>query len=316
MQKIGVLLLNMGGPTDIYGVENFLKNIFNDPVILPIKNPLIRKIVSSAIVSKRLEYVKKIYRAIGGGSPIIKHTFSLTQKLNTLDSQRTYSYSMRYSPPFAKDALQEFKDNNINDIVLFSMYPQSSFTTIHSSLNEVHQNLKELEYKPRVRVIEHYYDHEPFYHLITDEIERVLNGEDARDFILILSAHGLPKNVVDKGDTYPQQCQRGLEIISEICKQRGMAFDEIKLSYQSKVGPMKWIKPATSDVIAESKHKKIIIYPIAFSVDNSETDYELRIEYAKLAKSLNVKDYRVCLCMNDSEAFAQMIIDLIAQKCP
>ncbi len=312
--KIGVLLLNMGGPTDIHGVEDFLKNIFNDPLIMPIKSAFVRKMVSQIIASKRLETAKNNYRAIGGGSPLIRHTFNLTKKLNALDSSRLYSYAMRYTPPFANDVLNDLRAQGVNDLILFSMYPQYSSATIYSSLNDIYENLKKLDYAPRVRVVEHFYDYEPFYELVVDEIEATLQGANPKDFILILSTHGLPKSVVDKGDPYPEHCQKGQEIIQKICKQRGLDFDAIKLSYQSKVGPMKWITPSTSDCIAESKHKNIIIYPLAFSIDNSETDYELRIEYKILADKLQIKDYRVCKCLNDADEFANMIINIVNDK--
>ena len=317
VQKTGVLLLNMGGPTDIYGVESFLRNIFNDPLLLPIKNSIIRKLVGNLIVSKRLEIAKQNYKAIGGSSPMAAYTFSLTQKLNSLDSTRLYSYAMRYAAPFAKEALLEFQAKGINDIVLFSMYPQYSSTTIFSSLNDVYQNLKNIkDYKPRVRVIEQFYEYEPFYELIVDEIEKTLESANSKDFILILSAHSLPQSIVDKGDPYVDQCQKGKEIIQKICAKRGLEFSAIKLAYQSKVGPMKWIEPSTKQSIIESKDKNIIIYPLAFSIDNSETIYELGIQYAKLAKDLGISDYRVCACMNDSSAFAKMIIELIEAKYP
>lgn len=313
-QKTGVLLLNMGGPTDIYGVESFLRNLFNDPLLLPIKSSLIRKLVGNLIVSKRLETAKQIYQSIGGSSPIVPHTFSLTKKLNALDSTRTYSYAMRYTPPFAKEALLEFQTKGINDIILFSMYPQYSSTTTFSSFNDIYQNLKRLEYKPRVRVIDQFFEYQPFYEIIVNEIQKTLKSANPQDFILILSAHSLPQSIVDKGDPYPHQCQKGKEIIQDICSQRGLHFSDIRLAYQSKIGPMKWIGPTTKQSIIESKDKNIIIYPIAFSIDNSETIYELGIQYAKLAKDFGISDYRLCSCMNDSDVFAQMIVDLIQAK--
>lgn len=312
--KIGVILLNMGGPTDIYGVEDFLKNIFNDPLILRIKNNFMRKMLANMIITKRLESVKKNYQKIGGGSPIARHTFNLSTTLNDLDSSKLYTYAMRYTPPFCKDVLKDMQKQGINDIVLFSMYPQFSSATTKSSLLDAYESLKALAYKPRVSVVEHFSTYTPFYELIADNIEHTLAGANPNEFVLILSAHSLPQKVVDAGDPYVAHCEEGKRLLTQILKKRGIHFYDIKLSYQSKVGPMRWLKPFTSDTIKESAHQKIIIYPLAFTIDNSETDYELSIEYKALAQQLNVRDYRVCRCFNDNKDFAKMIITLVQDK--
>ena len=311
--KTAVLLLNMGGPTDISGVEPFLKNIFADPLLLPIKNSLIRKMVGNIIVSKRLESVKENYRKIGGYSPLIKHTFALTSALNALDSSKTYSYAMRYSPPFCKDVLANLKAQGVQDLVLFSLYPQFSTATTYSSLLDAKSCLKSLEYAPRVSVVEHFSEYVPFYELIADEIISTLDGADSKEFVLLLSAHGLPKSLIEKGDCYVEHCEKGKQIICKILQSKGVDFAKIVLCFQSKVGPMRWIEPSTKDTISAHKDSKIIIYPLAFTIDNSETDYELKIQYKELADSFGVRDYRVCECLNDKEGFAKVIIDLANQ---
>lgn len=311
--KTAILLLNMGGPTDIEGVEPFLKNIFADPLLLPIKNSLIRKMVGNIIVSKRLESVKENYRKIGGHSPLIKHTFALTSTLNALDSSKIYSYAMRYSPPFCKNVLADLKAQGVQDLVLFSLYPQFSTATTYSSLLDAKSCLKSLEYAPRVSVVEHFSEYVPFYELIADEIISTLDGADSKEFVLLLSAHGLPQSLVEKGDCYVEHCEMGKQIICKILQSRGVDFAKIVLCFQSKVGPMRWIEPSTKDTIATHKDSKIIIYPLAFTIDNSETDYELKIQYKELADSLGVRDYRVCECLNDKEGFAKVIIDLANQ---
>lgn len=311
--KTAVLLLNMGGPTDIAGVEPFLKNIFADPLLLPIKNSLIRKMVGNIIVSKRLESVKENYRKIGGYSPLIKHTFALTSALNALDSSKTYSYAMRYSPPFCKDVLADLKTQGVQDLVLFSLYPQFSTATTYSSLLDAKSCLKSLEYAPRVSVVEHFSEYVPFYELIADEIISTLDGADSKEFVLLLSAHGLPKSLIEKGDCYVEHCEKGKQTICKILQSKGVDFAKIVLCFQSKVGPMRWIEPSTKDTISAHKDSKIIIYPLAFTIDNSETDYELKIQYKELADSFGVRDYRVCECLNDKEGFAKVIIDLANQ---
>lgn len=312
--KRAVILLNMGGPTNIAGVESFLQSIFSDPLILRIKSRFIRKMVGSIIIAKRLESVKQNYQKIGGCSPLPTYTFALCKQLEKLDSSLVATYVMRYTPPLALDVLRSLRDSGIDDIVLFSMYPQFSTTTTQSSLLDIHTNLRALSYNPRISVIENFHDYVPFYELIADTITTTLGTRKPQDFTLILSAHSLPQKIVDQGDPYPKQCQKGVEILREIFAQRDIEFANIVLAYQSKVGPMRWLEPFTSDTIANASGQNLIIYPIAFTIDNAETIYELGIEYKDLAERVGVKEYLLCPCMNDSLPFAKMIYALLQEK--
>lgn len=312
--KRAIILLNMGGPTDISGVESFLQNLFSDPLILRIKNRFIRKMVGSFIINKRLESAKHNYRAIGGASPLPAHTFALCKQLEKLDSSAIFTYAMRYTPPFAYDVLRSLCEQKVDEIVLFSMYPQFSTTTTKSSMLDIYHNLKALSYTPRIHIVEDFHAYEPYYELIASTILDTLQERDPRDFTLLLSAHSLPQKIVDSGDPYPAQCQKGVEILRTIFARRGVEFAKIVLAYQSKVGPMRWIEPFTSDIIAKASGQNLIIYPLAFTIDNAETIYELGIEYKELAKQKGVKDYLLCPCMNDSPEFATMIYTLAKQR--
>ena len=327
--KAAVILLNMGGPTDISGVEGFLRRIFADPLILRIKNSFVRKMVGSLIINKRLESVKQNYMQIGGCSPLPAHTFALCQQLSKLDSSKIFTYAMRYTPPFARDVLQDLQAKGVQDIVLFSMYPQFSTTTTQSSLLDIYENLKALSYAPRVSVIDEYHAHTPLYELIADTVihtlEHAKSAQDfsspapnshrnPADFTLLLSAHSLPQKIVDSGDPYARQCEKGVEILTEVLESRGVHFANIELAYQSKVGPMRWLNPFTSDVISHAGGKRLIVYPLAFTIDNSETDYELNIQYRELAAESGVLEYLVCPCLNASEGFARMICALVESK--
>ncbi|WP_257875388.1 ferrochelatase [Helicobacter sp. 12S02232-10] len=309
--KEAVMLLNMGGPSNLYEIEVFLNNMFNDPYILPIKTAFLRKLASNFIVSRRIEKSKEIYSAIGGKSPMTELTFSLIQKLNQADPTRLYTYAMRYTPPYARLVLEDIQKQGVDSIILFSMYPQYSTTTTLSSLNEVYSLLKELNYKPTLKTIERFYQNKTFNLAVVSEIKRSIQGLDPKDFILIFSAHGLPQSVIEKGDPYQKECEENVEILKEIIHQEGLDFEKIVLSYQSKVGPLKWIGPNTCDIVAKYRNKKIIIYPLSFTIDNSETKYELCIQYKELALKAGVKDYIVCPCLNDSQGFVETILELV-----
>lgn len=301
----------MGAPNSLFEVEGFLKNMFNDPLILGIKNNFTRKLLASFITHKRLEDTKKNYQAIGGKSPLLAHSVELVKMLNSLDSKRLYTFAMRYTPPFAHGVLDELKAQKIESLVLFSLYPQFSTATIHSSLLDVRSALQELAFMPKILEISHYHTHPPYIHCIVERIEQALKNDSAKEFILLLSAHSLPQSRIDEGDPYQQHCEENKAAIESALQEKGIVFKKIMLTYQSKVGRMKWLEPSTRDVITRYKNEKLLLFPLSFTLDNSETDYELRILYANLAKNLGVRDYRVCSCFNASLDFAQMIIDLI-----
>lgn len=306
----------MGGPNSLFEVESFLKNMFNDPLILGIKNGFMRSMLAKFITSKRLEESKANYQAIGGKSPLSTHTFALTELLNSLDSERYYTYAMRYTPPFAYDVLRDLQERGFESICLFSLYPQFSYSTTYSSFLDAQEALKKLNYTPSLSYVEHYPTHEGYIACILKRIKETLGNQRAEDFTLLLSAHSLPQSRIDSGDPYQKQCEANAKALETALNQEDIHFKNIKLCYQSKVGRMKWIGPSTSDMIKAHRQDKILIFPLSFSIDNSETDFELSILYANLAKTLNIPTYRVCKCFNAMEDFAHTITQLVKISTP
>lgn len=314
MPKPAVVLFNMGGPTSLFEVEGFLKNLFNDPNILDIKSSFLRSTLASFITNKRLEESKKMYQAIGGSSPIVSHTFALTELLNSLDKEHFYTYCMRYSPPFAKDVFADLQQKGIDCIILFSMYPQYSFTTTKSSLLDIHSALKKLQFSPKIRVIERYFSHLDYNELILKRVLQALGERNPSDYTLLFSTHAIPQATVKKGDNYPFECAQNVDTFTQIAKQKGIEFQEILLSFQSKIGPVKWTTPTTKDTIKTLKGRNVVVFPLAFTIDNSETDYELSIDYANLAKQSGLSDYIVAQCFNAKQDFAEFIINMIKSQ--
>lgn len=307
-----VVLLNMGGPNNLFEVEVFLKNMFNDPLILEIKNPFIRKLVGGIITKSRLKKSQNNYKLIGGKSPIVELTFKLTQELQKLDNSRFYTYAMRYTPPFSISVAQELKNKGIKKIILFTMYPQYSKTTTLSSVRDFLKALKEINYTPQITIIENYPTDDGFLESCINKIKDT--KKDFKKFILILSAHSIPQSMIDDGDIYQNEIEICASRLKEKLKDNDMFFKETVIAYQSKLGPKKWLQPETKNIIKQYKNENIMIYPIAFSIDNSETIYELDIEYRQLAKEVGVKEYIVCECPNHSITFVKAIINLINTK--
>ncbi len=305
--KKALVLLNMGGPNNINEVSVFLKNMFDDPCILSIKNNMFRSMIGSMIVNSRVEKSKKIYEALGGYSPITEITFALTKKLQERNKDIFYTYAMRYVPPYATSVVQEIMQKNINDIILFSMYPQYSSTTTYSSFQDIANAIKSLDFYPKITTIDRYSSNDLFIRAITKTIINTLSNDNAQKFVLILSSHSIPVSRVRDGDPYQKECEETLKLLKQELESNNINFKDIILSYQSKIGPVKWIGPYTCDVIKQNSKDNIIIYPLSFTIDNSETKYELCIQYKELADKLGIKDYRVCSCLNYSDEFVELI---------
>ena len=304
--KKALVLLNMGGARSKDELKMFLTNMFNDRNIITVKNDLIRKMIAYFIVSRRLDSAWENYKHIGNASPINPLTEKLVQKCNEqIEDYKVYQ-AMRYTPPFAQDVIKEILKDGITNILLLPLYPQFSTTTTKSSVQDF------IDYTPyscKLEYIEEFYQNEKFNECIINEI--ISNVEDASQYNLISSAHGLPQKIVDNGDPYEEQMNEHVEILKNMLEKKGVNFKSINLAYQSKVGPMKWLEPSLEDMLKNFKDQKVIIYPIAFIVDNSETDFELDIEYREIAHNLGIKEYKVCRCVNDSDDFIEAIKNII-----
>lgn len=304
--KKALVLLNMGGARDKSELKMFLTNMFNDENILTIKNAFIRKMVASFITNSRLESAWKNYEKIGNHSPINPLTEQLINKCNDkIENYKTYQV-MRYTPPFAKEIISQMKKDGIKEVLLLPLYPQYSTTTTKSSLEDF---IKFAKNSFSISSIETFYKNDKFNECIVNEI--LNNVEDETSYNLVFSAHGLPQKIVDVGDPYEKQMNEHVKILSEELQKRGKNFKSINLAYQSKVGPLKWLEPSLENMLKNFKNENVIIYPLSFIVDNSETVFELDIEYKEIADEIGIKEYKVCSCVNDSEEFIEAIKDII-----
>lgn len=310
MKKL-VLLLNMGGANSLDDVEIFLKNMFNDPHILGIKSNFWRKILAKFITKMRLKSAKENYKQIGGKSPISDITENLCKKLNSSQSELIFDYAMNYTAPFCKDVLSNYK--NIDEIIVLPLYPHHSITTITSSLKDFHKAYNELNLNARVREMGEFYNSKEYNEIIIKSIELQTKNENLSDISLIFSAHSLPQKIINNGDKYETQIKKHVEILAQNILENGLNFKDIKLAYQSRLGPIKWLEPSLNSVLEKLENKKAIIYPLSFCIDNSESVFELDIEYRHLANKLDFKFYKVCKCPNDSDEFINFIKNYIKE---
>jgi len=314
--KKAVILFNLGGPDKLENVEPFLFNLFNDPAILNLPG-IIRYPLAKFIANRRTPVAKKIYEELGGSSPILKLTIDQSKELekklnqnNSLDEYKCFIV-MRCWHPRAKKVVNEVRSFNPEEIILLPLYPQFSASTSASSIQEWENICKINNYKIKTSTICCYPTDENFIKAHTIEINKKING--INNYKLIFSAHGLPEKNIKKGDPYQWQVE---QTVNEIVKYLNIQNLDWILSYQSRVGPLKWIGPSTDNVIIKNSKlgKQLIIVPVAFVSEHSETLVELDIEYKKLALDNGCTKYIRVPALGVNDTFIESLSNLIINK--
>jgi ferrochelatase len=313
--KLAVVLFNLGGPDSPQAVEPFLRNLFGDAAIL-VMPWLLRKPLAWFIARGRAPVARQIYARMGGRSPIVENTQAQARALEAVLAARGYEarafVAMRHWNPFSAEAARAVKAWNPDRIVLLPLYPQFSTTTTDSSLKDWDMAAKAVGLTRRAAQICCYPDDGEFIAaqaaLIAAAMQKRKPGVDYR---LLLSAHGLPKRIVAKGDPYQWQVEKTAAAIVE---RLGAAVD-CAVCYQSRVGRLEWIGPSTDDEIrrAGAENKGLIVAPIAFVCEHSETLVELDIEYGHLASASGVADYIRVPTVGTQESFIAGLARLVVE---
>ncbi len=297
----------MGGPNNLDEVEIFLKNMFNDENIITVKSKLLRKLIAFTITTMRKKEAVNNYKLLGGKSPLVENTEKLIKKLQNKENEAIITYAMRYTPPYSFDIIKQLIQKKVTQIILIPLYPQYSTTTTKSSLDDFFQNVEKLRFKGEINYSEKFYNNILYNRAVIEQIKKTLNSANPKEYDLIFSAHSLPVKIIEKGDPYKQEVEKNVEILKNMLQKEQVEFNNIHIAYQSKLGPVEWLGPSLEEKLKSIENKKVILYPISFILDNSETLYELHIEYADIAKSLNFTDYLVCECINDSDIFINFL---------
>ncbi len=286
----------MGGARTREELKEFLYNMFKDKRI--ISSP-IRHLLAPLISNLRYKKVWENYKSIGGS-----RIYELTERLCKNMKQYTDSdviYAMRYTKPKLKDIIHRYEE-----ITLLPLYPHYSRTTYESSLDE----LKEINFNGKINIVRPFFNDGRFNEIITQNILNTV--ENPKEWHLIFSAHGLPKKLIEKGDGYQSDIEKHVELL----RKKLPEFKSVNLAYQSRFGFSEWLKPYLHEELEKYKNENVLIYPISFMIDNSETDLELKVEYKHLADEIGIKKYRVAECPNDSEKTAKFLVEIANESNP
>ena len=302
--KRAVLLMNMGGPNNLDEVKVFLTNMFNDKRIIAAPKP-IRAMIAKLITFRRTKEAQSNYAHLGGKSPLVGYTQELIDALQEQIKDASIHMVMRYTPPFASDILEELRD--VDEFYAIPLYPHYSSTTTLSSYDDLYETMDKLRIKARVKTIDDYYKDVYYNNAIVERIKEALDGENPQEYELIFSAHGLPKKIIEKGDLYQKHIRNNVYHARKALMHAGIDFHNTHLAYQSRLGPLEWIKPYLDDKLKSLVKKKVILFPIAFTVDNSETEFELEIEYREVAEEFGFEEYRVAKAPNSHPEFVKCL---------
>lgn len=305
--KRAILLMNMGGPNNLDEVEVFLTNMFNDKRIIGAPKP-IRSMIAKFITYKRKDEAKQNYAHLGGKSPIVDYTNELIEQLKNTVKDASIHMVMRYTPPYAIDVLEDLRD--VDEFYAIPLYPHYSETTTLSSYDDFYDSLDALRIKARVKTVDDYYKDTYYNNSIVGRIKEALGDENPEDYELVFSAHGLPKRIIEKGDSYQKHIRQNVFQARKALLKEGIEFHNTHLAYQSRLGPLEWIRPYLDDKLKSLKKKKVIIFPIAFTVDNSETEFELEIEYREIAEELGFEEYKIAKAPNAHPEFVKCIANM------
>ncbi len=313
-ERTAVVLCNLGGPDSLESVRPFLFNLFSDPDIfrLPL-GFLTQRPFAALIARRRTPEAAKGYAAIGGKSPILEFTRAQADALaRGLGDGYDVHVCMRYWHPLTGEVVAMLKRKNYARVILLPLYPQYSVTTSGSSYHEFQRECRRQDYHPAVTLIRQWYDQPDYQGAIVETLRaeaQKFPDPDPQGIELLFSAHGLPQKIVNAGDPYERQIRATYEALCAELK-----WPHTTLCYQSRVGPLEWLRPYTDDVIrqkAAAGVKQMLVYPIAFVSDHVETLFELGITYADLARAQGIAHYRVVPALNSHPRFIEALKSLV-----
>ena len=310
MGRVGVLLLNLGGPEQLEDVRPFLFNLFADPEIIRLPVPWLQKPLAWLISNSRAKQSQQNYSQIGGGSPLRRITEQQADALkHSLEAagQPTEMYiGMRYWYPFTEEAIARIKRDGIEELVVLPLYPQYSISTSGSSFRLLQKLWKEDPSLERIRytVIPSWYARPGYVRAMADLITQALDQlPDPSAGHVFFSAHGVPVSYVEEvGDPYQREIEHCVELIMQALGRPNAHT----LAYQSRVGPVEWLQPYTEEAIAELAEQGInnlVVVPISFVSEHIETLQEIDMEYREIAEEAGIETFRRVPALNTHPGF-------------
>jgi len=316
--KRGVLLLNLGGPESLADVRPFLYNLFSDPEIVRIRSDRLRRSLAWFIATTRQRKSCALYRQIGGGSPLRRITSAqaaaLSARMEILDCPSSVYVGMRCWKPTIEEAAGKILADRINRLLVLPLFPQYSLTTSGSCIRYFQTIAQKIGLSVRARIsyVDSWFEEPLYIDAMADAVRdavRMIEAESPREIRLLYSAHSIPARYLKEGDPYLTQIQKTVTLINE---RLGNAYSST-LAFQSKVGPVKWLEPATKDMILKLGRegvKRLVLIPVGFVSDHIETLQEIDILYKQLAEKAGVREFRRAASLNLYPKFIDALAEI------
>jgi ferrochelatase len=317
MARVAVVPMNLGGPDSPAAVRPFLYNLFSDPAIIDLP-ALLRRPLAWLIARQRSRVAAEIYAHLGGSSPLLANTEAQGQALEAeLGPGYRCFVAMRYWHPLTAAAVTAVKQWQPDEIVLLPLYPQFSTTTTASSLAAWHDEAKRQGLACPTRAVPAHPTEPGFIAALAGLIDRRLVEAASRKkpIRLLLSAHGLPLKIVRKGDPYRQQIESTASAVVAALEQPIAGW---RVCYQSRVGPLAWLEPSVEEELraAGQDGVAVVIAPISFVSEHSETLVELDRDYRRLAESSGVPFYGRVPTVGTEPRFIAGLARLVRDRTP
>lgn len=327
MGRLAVVLFNLGGPDGPAAVEPFLFNLFNDPAIIRLPKRL-RWLLAKLISRRRAPIARKIYAHLGGGSPLLANTqaqgAALEAALNDAAGTAKVFIAMRHWHPFADETAEAVREFSPDRVLLLPLYPQYSTTTTASSAADWVRAARAAGLTTPTQLICCYPNEAGFLDALTELARGALaearrQAPEAKPFV-IFSAHGLPIKIVQGGDPYADHVAASVQPVVErlgltLGDPIAGGLGDWDYGFQSRVGPVRWLGPYTDELVREAAEDKraIVIVPVSFVSEHSETLVELDIEYRTLAQELGAPAYVRAPTVSTHPAFIAGLAKLVRQ---
>jgi len=304
--------MNLGGPDSPAAVRPFLYNLFSDPAIIDLPS-FLRQPLAWLIAARRAPTARAIYDQLGGASPLLANTKTQAEALEKeLGASHRCFVAMRYWHPMTAAAVTEVKQWGPDEIVLLPLYPQFSTTTTASSLREWDEEARRQRLDVPTRSIRCYPIAPGFIAALAAAIEPALAAAEAERTTvrLLFSAHGLPLKIVEKGDPYPQQ---GASTAAAVAAALGRPALDWAVCYQSRVGPLAWLAPSVEEELHRAGRDRaaVVVAPISFVSEHSETLVELDRDYRRVAETCGVASYRRVPTVGVDPRFVAALAELV-----
>ncbi|HSO13769.1 MAG TPA: ferrochelatase [Anaerolineales bacterium] len=296
---IGLLVMAYGGPGNLDEVEPYLLDVRGYRPTSP----------------EIIHEVRERYREIGGRSPILKQTQAqadaLESALNASGKDFKAFVGMRHWHPYIKDALNEMRNQGIEQAVGLVMAPHYSRMSIGAYFQKIEDASSSIAFSR----IENWHLQPGYIDALVRRIRAALERfpmEVRADVPVIFTAHSLPEKIMEWNDPYPVQLR---ETVSALMKRLDTQPHEF--AYQSAaISTIPWLGPDAGEVIkrlASEGKKHILLCPIGFVCEHVEILYDINIVYQNLAKSLNVHLERIEM-LNTAPEMIAGLAGLIREK--